>query len=104
VIDPKMFSLKQLVATLIDSVNGGTCDWHKDAEIVPKYVSPNAAKNERPICVVRCAGSFLRCSCGPRQGYFWDIYGDDMQTPERALLALYAAPPPSQLLKRAAGP
>jgi hypothetical protein len=56
----------------------------------------------RPTCVVKLGRSFLRYSHGPRQGYFWDAYGDDMHTPERALLALLRAPVHPFAIKRAA--
>lgn len=39
--------------------------------------------------------SYLRHSCGPQQGFFWDIYGDDMQSVELAVLALHQAPYPT---------
>lgn len=37
---------------------------------------------------------FLRYSCGPKQGFFWDIYGDDMHSVELAIIALSNAPYP----------
>jgi hypothetical protein len=36
----------------------------------------------------------LRHSRGPKQGFCWDVYGDDMQTEELAIIALSQAPFP----------
>ncbi len=74
--------------------------WRKRVEIVPEYMPPNPDKDTRPRCVVRYTGGeeegFLRYSKGPKQGHFWDLYGDDYVTPERALLAILDCPPPPQ--------
>jgi hypothetical protein len=74
--------------------------WHKKCEIIPDYMPPYPQKDTRPTVQVRYAGfstehpAFLRYSCGPKQGFFWDSYGDDMQSVELAVLALAKAPAP----------
>lgn len=84
-----------------------TEDWHQHAEIIPNYVAPFARSTDRERVVVRVgigssnpnheaeSYSYLRYSAGPKQGFFWDIYGDDMQTVELAVLALSQAPHPT---------
>ncbi len=101
-IDPSMFSLERLVAELLYDAAGNVDAWRKYAEVIPAYVPPHVEDDVPPRCVVRCAGAFLCYSQGPAQGYYWDVGGDDMGTPERALLALCAAPPPPQLIRRPA--
>lgn len=93
-IDPSLFTVERLLATMLDDVAGNVDKWRKFAEIIPKYMPPHPREDTRPRCVVRLGDSFLRHSAGPRQGYFWDMYGDDMRTPEMALLALLRAPIP----------
>lgn len=70
--------------------------WHEECEIITDYMPPFPGPETRPKCVVRYAplGAFLRYSHGPRQGFFWDMYGDDMQSVELAVLALASAPAP----------
>lgn len=70
--------------------------WHKDCEIIDGYMPPFPGKDTRPTCVIRYApfNCFLRHSRGPRQCFFWDIYGDDMQSVEVAVIALAGAPAP----------
>lgn len=80
--------------------------WQMDAEIVPNYVPAFGKPEDRPYCVARVrihstqpnteedSYSYLRYSKGPRQGFFWDIYGDDLQSFELAVLALSQAPAP----------
>jgi len=81
---------EKLVAILLEQ------RWHKDCEVIDGYMPPYPGKDTRPTCVVRYVpfGCFLRHSRGPRQGFFWDIYGDDMQTVELAVVALASAPAP----------
>lgn len=65
--------------------------WHKDCEIIKipgHYINPKI--------VVKYKDVFLRYSRGPRQGHFWDIYGEDYQTEELAQLAISQAPEPPQ--------
>jgi hypothetical protein len=73
--------------------------WHRNCEIIPDYMPPFPDKNTRPSVKVRYNdGSeyppFLRYSQGPKQGFFWDVYGDDMQDLELAIIALSRAPAP----------
>ena len=91
-IDPSLFTVESLLAVMLDDMSGDLDAWKKHAEIIPKYMPPYPREDTRPTCVVKLGDSFLRYSHGPRQGYFWDMYGDDMQSPERALLALLRAP------------
>jgi len=97
-IDPKLFSLETLIEALLnDSLQPS---WRRQCEIVPNYMPPYPSKDTRPAVVVKLRETFLRYSKGPRQGFFWDIYGDDFMTPELALLALLEAPVPPWLLRR----
>lgn len=73
--------------------------WHPHCEIIPDYMPPFPHSDTRPSVKIRFNdGSeyppFLRYSAGPKQGFFWDIYGDDMQTIPLAILALHQAPTP----------
>lgn len=101
-IDPSLFTVERLLATMLDDMFGNVDRWRKFAEIVLDYRAPFAAPDEPAKVVVRYTPTggrsvvFLRYSKGPRQGYSWDIYGDNFHTPELALLALLQAPvPPS---------
>lgn len=76
-----------------------TEDWHSECEIIPDYMPPYPREDTRPTVVVRHNNgtkypAFLRYSKGPRQGFSWDIYGDDFHNPELALIALSQAPTP----------
>jgi hypothetical protein len=60
---------------------------------------PFPREDTRPTVVIRHNNgteypAFLRYSCGPKQGFFWDSYGDDMQEVELAIVALSQAPYP----------
>lgn len=73
--------------------------WHKRCEIIPDYMPPFPNKDTRPTVQVRYNDGteyppFLRYSKGPKQGFFWDIYGEDMHSVELAILALSKAPAP----------
>lgn len=70
--------------------------WHEQVEFIADYMPPYPQKDTRPKFVIRYkpAEAFLRRSCGPKQGFFWDMYGDDFQTAELAVLALSQAPAP----------
>lgn len=76
--------------------------WHPQCEIIEEYVAPYAHKDMQPRCVIRHipTGGFLRYSRGPKQGFFWDVYGEDFQSKELALIALSAAPCPLGALQR----
>jgi hypothetical protein len=73
--------------------------WHSRCEIIPDYMPPYPNSSTRPSFQVRYNdGSeympYLRYSLGPKQGFFWDIYGEDMKTYALAILALSQAPAP----------
>jgi len=70
------------------------CSWRSLCKIDAAYVPPFADSKTSPRVIVRFNDSFLRYSAGPRQGYFWDVYGDDFLRVELALLSLAKAPPP----------
>lgn len=92
-MDINKLRTEQLVELLLDQ------PWHKHCDIITDYMPRFPRADTRPMVVVRCNNhekypAFLRHSCGPKQGFFWDTYGDDMQTAELALLALSKAPAP----------
>jgi hypothetical protein len=72
--------------------------WHSECQIIHDYMPPHPGKNTRPTVVVMYPNvyenTFLRYSCGPDQGFFWDVYGDDMLSVEIAIVALSKAPIP----------
>ncbi len=70
--------------------------WHWNCEIILDYMSPylGTAKSRT---VVRHNDYFLRYVEGPLQGFFWDHYGDDMKSPEVAVVALSKAPFPREV-------
>lgn len=94
-IQPQIFDMQKLLNVLL-GIEPHTSNWRPQAEIIPKYVA--GPTDSTPRCVVRFGHSFLRHSKGPRQGHFWDVYGDDYLTPELALIALMEAEPPSWFL------
>jgi hypothetical protein len=103
VIDPRLFTVERLLAEMLDHRYGNRDRWRMNAEIVVNYMPPFPNADTKPACVVRYwlpdgDDTMLRYSRGPRQGYFWDVYGEDFGTPERALLALLEAPVPPPLL------
>jgi hypothetical protein len=105
-IDPKLFTVEGLLEVLFDDAYGGRDIWRKQAEIIVGYMPKFPSPNTRPTCVVKFPAlpgtnydSFLRHSKGPRQGHFWDIYGDDYLRPELALIALLEAPIPPFAIK-----
>lgn len=67
--------------------------WLKDVDLVAED-----RRDYGKILVVRYKGRestvYLRHSKGPLQGFDWDVYGDNMQTPALCLLALIDAPAP----------
>jgi hypothetical protein len=102
VIDPSLFTVERILAAMFDDMSGNRDSWRKFAQIVPDFMPRFPDTLTRPTCVVKLGDSYLRYSKGPRQGYFWDMYGDDMLSPENALLALLRAPVPPFALKREA--
>lgn len=84
---------RALVTHLLDQA------WHAQCEIIPDYMPPYPGKGTRPSVQVRFNNGtkympYLRYSKGPKQGFFWDVYGEDMQTVELAIVALSKAPAP----------
>lgn len=73
--------------------------WHANCEIILDYMPPFPKEDTRPTVKI-CYNNgkeykpFLRYSHGPRQGFFWDIYGDDFQNEQLAIIALSQAPAP----------
>lgn len=100
-LDPNMFSNEGLLSALLKD-GEGNLNWRRYATIIPKYRAPGDRDYEESRCVIMLKyqrmTTFLRYSKGPRQGHWWDIYGDDYQTPELALIALLEAEPPRWLL------
>lgn len=101
-LDASMFDLVKLIGTIADQT------WMRQCEIVPDYMPPFPTADTKPTCVVRWRDprgsksddpehryTYLRYSQGPRQGTFWDIYGDDFHSPELALVMLSQSQPPS---------
>lgn len=70
--------------------------WFSECERIPKYMPPHPRDDTEPRFVVKHvpSNSFLRHSAGPRQGHFWDSYGDDYLRDDLARLAISQAPPP----------
>lgn len=98
-IDPNLFTVESLLKALMDDMFGNVNAWRKHATIIPFYMPPKPSAKTVRKCVVQYENCFLRYSMGPKQGYFWDMYGDDFQTPALALLALCAAPVPPCALR-----
>jgi hypothetical protein len=95
VIDPKLFTVDNLIATFTNtSVDNVQSRWMDNVAIIAKWLPQFPTTDQEPRCVVRYRDLYLRFSKGPRQVYFWDIYPDDMLTPELALWALTHAPIP----------
>lgn len=98
-LDTAMFNLPKLLLTIANQT------WMRQCEIVPAYMPPFPREDTKPICVVRWRDPrkevsdgddyrYLRHSDGPRQGTFWDVYGDDFHSPELALVMLAQSQPP----------
>jgi len=96
-IDHKLFTAEALLQYLLDNQHGNLNKWLELVEIVYK---PECY----PQCTVRCktptGNTYLRHSAGPKQGHFWDVYGDDYQKPVIALMAVLQAPVPPSLLDK----
>lgn len=100
-IDPALFTVESLLGVLLDLRDK---PWIQSVTIIPNYMPPHPRPDTQPSCVVRYTFTdprdgtqedcFLRYSKGPKQGYSWDIYGDDYQSPDLALCALLQAPTP----------
>lgn len=92
-IEDTTINTKKLIQLLLDE------PWHSQCEIISDYMPPNPRPETFPKTVVRYNNgteypAFLRHSCGPKQGFFWDCYGDNMQSVELAIIALSNAPYP----------
>ena len=74
---------KRLVEYLLDQ------PWHKHCEL---------AREEKRLVLKFNNGKeyppYLRFSGGAKQGFFWDVYGDDLVNTELAVIALSEAPAP----------
>lgn len=101
IVQPGSAELASLVSTmevldlLLDQ------PWHKGVEIVTDYMPPFPAPATRPTLVVRYNNGrppeerpYLRYSKGPKQCFFWDVYGDDFQSLATAVVAVSKAPAP----------
>jgi len=82
-IEQKNIDIIKLINYLLDQ------RWHSDCEIY---------KNEKDEIIIKYPNehndTYLRYSKGPKQGFSWDIYGDDFQNYELAIIALSKAPIP----------
>lgn len=73
--------------------------WHERCDLIPDYMPPFPSSDTRPEFHIRFNDGteyppFLRYSKGPKQGFFWDIYGEDFINEELAIIALSKAPYP----------
>jgi hypothetical protein len=99
-IDPTLFTVEAILDAMFYDTAGNVNAWRKFAVIMPKYMPAYPDENTKPKCVVKFGDSFLRYSHGPVQGFFWDFYGGDMQSPAIALMALMEAPVPPWLINK----
>jgi len=95
-LDASTLDCQRLVNSLL------TQHWMHECAVIPDYMPPYPHPDTRPRCVVRYTytdggKAFLRYSKGPLQGYFWDGYGEDMHSPELAIVALSQSPPPPRV-------
>lgn len=88
-IDPAQFEMTRLLGAML------AYQWQRECEIIPDYMPPYPRHDTKPTCVVKHGDSFLRYSCGPGTGTFWDVYGDNFLNPELALVELSKAHPPT---------
>lgn len=92
--DYSQFNMQKLVNLLLTDI------WMHECEIIVDWMPKFPREDTQPICAVRwksrpdSEGTYLRYSSGPLQGYFWDIYPDNMHSPELALLAISRVSPP----------
>lgn len=70
--------------------------WQYECKIICDFLPPCSRHDTKPKLVVYHPyyESFLRYSRGPHSVPAWDVYGDDFQTVELALIALMNAPAP----------
>jgi len=81
-VDSRQINIERLLEYMLDQ------KWHKDCEI---FADGREIKIKYTIDERTC---FLRYSAGPKQGFFWDIYGENFQSFELAVIALSNAPLP----------
>lgn len=81
-MDSRQISIDKLLEYMLDQ------KWHKECEI---FVDGQKIKIKHTN---EDRTSFLRYSAGPKQGFFWDIYGENFQSFELAIIALSEAPLP----------
>ena len=79
-----------------ETASGPSEKWRLECELIPKYMPPYPTKDTRPKFVIKAKNTklYLRYSCGPGQGHFWDVYGDDYINEELATHAIGQAPRP----------
>jgi len=94
-ISPKLIDIQELFDYLLPPSS-----WQHHcslvAKIIPSYPGPARTPERVLVMYTRSEKTtvYLRYSKGPKQGYFWDLYGDDFQTPTLAIFALTRAPAP----------
>jgi len=91
-IDIKKVDIKKMIGFMLYQ------PWHRNCDIIPDYIRPNDKKKEEIVIIRYNSGSehppFLRHSAGPKNDFFWDIYGDNFKSVELAIIALSKAPFP----------
>jgi hypothetical protein len=77
------------------------CDqpWHTRVRFIANYMPPFPRPETQPTFHIEYDDGTeyklqLRYSQGPKQGFFWDVYGEDFQNEELAIIALSQAPAP----------
>lgn len=88
-------NVARLINLLLRLGPDGSDQWRSECVIETDYQNVGGAQFR---VVVRCGEWFLRHSKGPRQGWGWDCYPDDLQNVELALIALSEASPPPNLI------
>lgn len=99
--NPYEINGRKLAAYLLGFHRGvARSPWMASVDIITGYMGKCPRPGDQPRVVVRFNNGegddcpWLRHSAGPHQGFFWDVYGDDFQTVELAILALSQAPVP----------
>jgi len=80
-----------------------TNPWHLHVEVVENYMPPFPRPDTKPSIQVRWGDSFLRYARGVFQPWFWDIYGDEFYSVQRAWLSVAQAPAPPSMTYRNKG-
>lgn len=93
----KSIDIKTLIELLLNQ------PWHQKCSFIPHYIPKGCRGKEDEdkhayFAIIYNDGTEyppeLRYSKGPKQGFFWDVYGDDMRSIELAIIALANAPAP----------